>query len=233
MDEKELVGNCIDKLEGRVLVSPEEKERILTKIGCWSKKPRTEKLVAVMILPVIVIYSFFMAIKQVGHVSCIFFFVLFIVSVLSLIFLYFLGGVWPYYAWKDSVKKIRYNKIMKIQQYNISFISFLLLLIIQLIPFCLFIALMVLAAKALIKYLKSSDIRKEDAIVKKSLGEALKTHRMNCNMTQEFVAETLGVSRQAVSKWETGTSEPSTSNLIAISKLYGVSAEEILKEVTK
>lgn len=115
MDEKELVGNCIDKLEGRVLVSAEEKERILTKIGCWSKKPRTEKLVAVMILPVIVIYSFFMAIKQVGHVSCIFFFVLSIVSVLSLIFLYFLGGVWPYYAWKDSVKKIRKNEVYKVR----------------------------------------------------------------------------------------------------------------------
>lgn len=39
-------------------------------------------------------------------------------------------------------------------------------------------------------------------------------------MTQEFVAETLGVSRQAVSKWENGTSEPNTTNLIALSKLY-------------
>lgn len=79
-------------------------------------------------------------------------------------------------------------------------IIFLLTLIFQLIPFCLLIALMVLAVKALIKYLKSSDTRKEDAIVKKSLGEALKAHRMNCNMTQEFVAEAMGVSRQAVSK---------------------------------
>lgn len=47
-------------------------------------------------------------------------------------------------------------------------------------------------------------------------------------MTQEFVAETLGVSRQAVSKWENGTADPSTSNLIALAKLYGISAEEIL-----
>ena len=51
-------------------------------------------------------------------------------------------------------------------------------------------------------------------------------------MTQEFVAETLGVSRQAVSKWETGTSDPSTANLLELAKLYEVSAEELLKNVT-
>jgi len=50
-------------------------------------------------------------------------------------------------------------------------------------------------------------------------------------MTQEFVAEALGVSRQAVSKWENGTSDPNTSNLIALAKLYGISAEELLKNV--
>ena len=48
-------------------------------------------------------------------------------------------------------------------------------------------------------------------------------------MTQEFVAEALGVSRQAVSKWENGTSDPSTSNLIALAKLYGTSAETLLR----
>ena len=50
-------------------------------------------------------------------------------------------------------------------------------------------------------------------------------------MTQEFVAETLGVSRQAVSKWENGTSDPSTSNLLALSNLYGIAADELLKSV--
>ena len=50
-------------------------------------------------------------------------------------------------------------------------------------------------------------------------------------MTQEFVAEHLGVSHQAVSKWENGTSDPSTSNLLALAKLYGVSAEELLKSI--
>ena len=50
-------------------------------------------------------------------------------------------------------------------------------------------------------------------------------------MTQEFVAERLGVSRQAVSKWENGTSDPSTSNLLALAKLYSVSPEDLLNEV--
>ena len=49
-------------------------------------------------------------------------------------------------------------------------------------------------------------------------------------MTQEFVAETIGVSRQAVSKWESGASAPSTTNLIALAKLFDVAAEELLKE---
>lgn len=93
------------------------------------------------------------------------------------------------------------------------------------------IYLFVLLIKALRKYLKSEPVRKETAAVRKSLGEALKEHRTQCCMTQEFVAEHLGVSRQAVSKWENGTSDPSTSNLLALAKLYGVSAEELLREV--
>lgn len=91
--------------------------------------------------------------------------------------------------------------------------------------------LFVLLIKALRKYLKSGEVRKETAAVRKSLGETLKDHRIRCCMTQEFVAERLGVSRQAVSKWENGTSDPSTSNLLALAKLFGVSAEELLKSV--
>lgn len=89
----------------------------------------------------------------------------------------------------------------------------------------------VLAVKALRKYIRSEDMRKEMAETRRSLGEVLKTHRIRCKMTQEFVAEALGVSRQAVSKWETGTADPSTSNLIALAKLFGISPEELLREV--
>lgn len=93
------------------------------------------------------------------------------------------------------------------------------------------IYLFILLIKALRKYLKSEPVRKETASVRRSLGEALKAHRTACKMTQEFVAEHLGVSRQAVSKWENGSSDPSTSNLLALAKLFGISAEELLKEV--
>ena len=95
------------------------------------------------------------------------------------------------------------------------------------------IYLFILLIKALRKYLKSGDVRKEQAAVRMSLGEALKENRVRCQMTQEFVAEHLGVSRQAVSKWENGTSDPSTSNLLALAKLYGISAEELLRQVAQ
>jgi len=90
---------------------------------------------------------------------------------------------------------------------------------------------LILIIKALRKYLASGEIRRETTAVRKSLGEALKDHRIRCQMTQEFVAEHLGVSRQAVSKWETGASDPSTSNLLALAKLYGINAADLLKEV--
>ena len=92
------------------------------------------------------------------------------------------------------------------------------------------IFLFVLLVRALLKYLRSGEVRKEKAETKRSLGEALMAHRTRCKMTQEFVAETIGVSRQAVSKWESGASDPSTSNLLALAKLYGVSAEDLLRE---
>jgi len=94
-----------------------------------------------------------------------------------------------------------------------------------------FAVLLILIMRALLKYLNSKTVREEKNVIKRSLGEAIKAHRSRCKMTQEFVAEAIGVSRQAVSKWEMGTSDPSTSNLIALAKLFGISAEELLREV--
>lgn len=109
-----------------------------------------------------------------------------------------------------------------------------------LLNICLWIFLVVVAGyvvylvtKALRKYTRSVPVRKEKAENAKTLGEVLKQHRLNCKMTQEFVAETLGVSRQAVSKWESGASAPSTTNLMALAKVFDVSAEELLKEIQK
>lgn len=87
-----------------------------------------------------------------------------------------------------------------------------------------------LLVKALKIYIQSSEVREEKKVSKKALGEVIKGHRTEHKMTQEFVAEYLGVSRQAVSKWESGLSDPSTSNLIALSKLFDMAPEELLKE---
>lgn len=75
------------------------------------------------------------------------------------------------------------------------------------------------------------EVSVEETEVKRTLGEKIKEHRIRCNMTQEYVAEMVGVSRQAVSKWETGASEPSTTNLIALAKLFGISVEELLQGI--
>ncbi len=103
--------------------------------------------------------------------------------------------------------------------------------LVRLAIFGLVIYAAVQGVKALRKYNRSEEVRKEKAETRRSLGEVLRDHRVRCKMTQEFVAESLGVSRQAVSKWETGTADPSTSNLLALAKLFGVSAEELLRSV--
>ena len=61
------------------------------------------------------------------------------------------------------------------------------------------------------------------------LGERISQYRRSLGISQEDLGARLGVSRQAVSKWETGTSDPSTANLIALAKLYGISAQELLE----
>lgn len=93
------------------------------------------------------------------------------------------------------------------------------------------IYLVYLLIRALRKYIKSEPVRKEKVQSAKSLGEVLKRHRTECRMTQEFVAEAIDVSRQAVSKWESGQSDPSTTNLMALAKLFQVTPEELLREI--
>ena len=110
-------------------------------------------------------------------------------------------------------------------------IVFGIVLLIGVAVIAAFITVGIFLIRALSRYIKSKDVRKEKSGVKKSLGEVLKQHREECKMTQEFVAESIGVSRQAVSKWENGISDPSTSNLIALAKLFKISAEDLLHEV--
>ncbi|WP_297214132.1 helix-turn-helix domain-containing protein [uncultured Flavonifractor sp.] len=51
--------------------------------------------------------------------------------------------------------------------------------------------------------------------------------------SQEELAARLGVSRQAVSKWERAESSPDTDNLIALARLYGVSLDELLLQAAR
>ena len=88
--------------------------------------------------------------------------------------------------------------------------------------------LIFLLIRALRKFIKGAPAREEARAVLKSLAEKLRDNRVRCKMTQEFVAEAVGVSRQAVSKWENGVSDPSTANLVALAKLYGIPPEELL-----
>ena len=111
------------------------------------------------------------------------------------------------------------------------FVQILLLLLLLVFPLTAAVIYVIyLLIKALRKYTKSEPVRRAKAEDAKTLGEVLKKRRMDCKMTQELVAETLGVSRQAVSKWESGASDPSTTNLMALAKLFGTTAEELLKE---
>ena len=62
------------------------------------------------------------------------------------------------------------------------------------------------------------------------LNEKLISLRKKNKLTQAQVSETLDVSRQAISNWETGAVLPSTDNLIALSRLYQVPADHLLND---
>ena len=116
-----------------------------------------------------------------------------------------------------------------------SFIAILFLIVNAIISVRTIVAIVYvvyLLIKALRKYLSSRPEREERRENAKYIGQVIKNHRVRCNMTQEFLADRLGVSRQAVSKWEKGRSDPSTTNLIALAKIFDITPEEMLKEIT-
>lgn len=60
------------------------------------------------------------------------------------------------------------------------------------------------------------------------LGRKIKQARLRCGLTQEKVAELVGVSRTAVSKWESSESVPTIQNLILLSGLLHTSVDHLL-----
>ena len=61
-----------------------------------------------------------------------------------------------------------------------------------------------------------------------AMAQRLVDRRKAAGLSQEALAAQLGVSRQAVSKWERSESSPDTDNLIALAALYGMSLDELL-----
>ncbi|MED1091725.1 helix-turn-helix transcriptional regulator [Bacillus paramycoides] len=62
------------------------------------------------------------------------------------------------------------------------------------------------------------------------LNERLKQLRVQYNYTQENVAQKIGVSKQSVSKWESGKTYPDIDNLIILSDIYNVTIDELIRE---
>lgn len=61
------------------------------------------------------------------------------------------------------------------------------------------------------------------------LGENIREKRKELKLSQEYIAEQLGVSRQAVSKWETGQADPMAKNLVDLAQLFGITVSELVK----
>ena len=59
------------------------------------------------------------------------------------------------------------------------------------------------------------------------LSERIYTLRRKSGLSQEQLAEKIGVSRQAISKWESGTSTPELEKLIALSKCFNITVDEL------
>lgn len=62
-----------------------------------------------------------------------------------------------------------------------------------------------------------------------ALGDRIKEHRQKVGMSQEKVAELVGVSRQAVTKWESNLTAPSTENLFKLAEIFGTKVDMLLE----
>lgn len=65
-------------------------------------------------------------------------------------------------------------------------------------------------------------------VVNVDIAERLQALRKKAGYSQEQVAEMLGLSRQAISKWESGQGKPEIDNVIKLTEIYHVSADYIL-----
>lgn len=62
-----------------------------------------------------------------------------------------------------------------------------------------------------------------------TLGERLLEYRTNAKMSQDTLAEKIGVTRQTISKWETDQSTPEFNKILPLCELYGITTDELIK----
>ena len=75
---------------------------------------------------------------------------------------------------------------------------------------------------------KLAKLRKEKGMNQEKIGKFIASCRKNEKLTQEELAEKLGITYKAVSKWESNSAYPETEKIIAICKLFDVSIDELL-----
>lgn len=61
-----------------------------------------------------------------------------------------------------------------------------------------------------------------------TLGERIQEHRKKAGLSQEALAERLGVSRQAVSKWEMDAAQPELDKVVALARVFGITTDQLL-----
>jgi len=73
------------------------------------------------------------------------------------------------------------------------------------------------------------NLLKESEVTFMILGQRIKEEREKRQWTQDYLAETLNVSRQAISKWEVGSTYPDIDRLVQISNLFDITLDSLIK----
>ena len=72
--------------------------------------------------------------------------------------------------------------------------------------------------------------KKQKEMLNMKLAEKIYQERRKLGLSQEQFAEQMDISRQAVSKWESGQSMPDLDKVVVMSQIFGVSTDYLLKE---
>ena len=82
-----------------------------------------------------------------------------------------------------------------------------------------------------VMHVGESWIQREGEMEQMTLGQRIQMCRKRCGLSQEQLGDQMGVSRQAVSKWEQDTARPDIEKLVALAQLFELSTDELLKGI--